>query len=84
MRPFPQLAMGFERQIGMGFQLRDQTGLQGSILLGRTPGNGLGAKIPGFSSLFEVTFDGGERDPKHLHNLDTWVALVHRFEHVLS
>src|SRR6266849_8710529 len=59
MSAFPELAVGFQRAIRMGFQLCDQASFQGRIFLGRTSRNGFGREISGFSSLFQVALDAG-------------------------
>jgi hypothetical protein len=51
MRAFPELAVGFQGAIWVGFQLCDQASFQGRIFLRRMSRNGFGRESSGCSSL---------------------------------
>jgi hypothetical protein len=65
----PEFTVVLQRHIGMGLQLRQQSRLQLSGLLGRTAWDRFGLDVAHVSSLFHIAFDRRQRHSQRFYNL---------------
>ena len=80
----PDLAMHVQRRIRVRLQLGNQAGLQRREFLGGPTWDRLYLDLSCLSSLLEIAFDRGSRDPEQLDNLRSWIALIHCLSYSLS